>query len=61
MEPMKFVALDQEDLEVISTHLQDATVKVADVKPGQWVGGSYSKAADGTNTLHSHPPPIKAA
>jgi hypothetical protein len=31
MEPLKFVALDQEDLEVISAHLQDATVKVADV------------------------------
>jgi hypothetical protein len=31
MEPLKFVALDREDLEVISTHLQDATVKVADV------------------------------
>jgi hypothetical protein len=31
MEPVKFVALDQEDLEVISTHLQDAAVKVADV------------------------------
>jgi hypothetical protein len=31
MEPVKFVALDREDLEVISTHLQDAAVKVADV------------------------------
>jgi hypothetical protein len=31
MEPMKFVALDREDLEVISTHLQDAQLKVADV------------------------------
>jgi hypothetical protein len=31
MEPLKFVALDEEDLEVISAHLQDATVKVADV------------------------------
>jgi Protein of unknown function (DUF2948) len=30
-EPMKFVALDREDLEVVSTHLQDALVKVADV------------------------------
>jgi DUF2948 family protein len=30
-EPLKFVALDEEDLEVISTHLQDALVKVADV------------------------------
>jgi Protein of unknown function (DUF2948) len=31
MEPVKFVALDKDDLEVVSTHLQDATVKVADV------------------------------
>ena len=31
MEPVKFVALDREDLEVVSTHLQDALVKVADV------------------------------
>jgi len=31
MSPLKFVALDQDDLAVISTHLQDATVKVADV------------------------------
>ena len=31
MDALKFVALDQEDLEVISAHLQDAEVKVADV------------------------------
>ncbi|MBX9777053.1 MAG: DUF2948 family protein [Xanthobacteraceae bacterium] len=31
MEPLKFVALDADDLEVVSTHLQDAEVKVADV------------------------------
>jgi hypothetical protein len=28
---LKFVALDEEDLAIVSTHLQDATVKVADV------------------------------
>src|SRR5437764_12434935 len=28
-EPMKFVALDREDLEVVSAHLQDALVKVS--------------------------------
>jgi hypothetical protein len=28
---IKFVALDEEDLEVVSTHLQDAVVKAADV------------------------------
>jgi hypothetical protein len=31
MEPVKFVALDPDDLEVVSTHLQDALVKVSDV------------------------------
>src|SRR5262249_38940916 len=31
MEPLKFVALDKDDLDVVSTHLQDAEVKVADV------------------------------
>jgi hypothetical protein len=31
MMPLKFAAFDAEDLEVISTHLQDAAVKVADI------------------------------
>ena len=31
MEPVKFVALDRDDLEVVSTHLQDALVKACDV------------------------------
>jgi hypothetical protein len=31
MEPVKFVALDRDDLEVISAHVQDALVKVADI------------------------------
>lgn len=31
VEPLKFIALDPDDLEVVSTHLQDAEVKVADV------------------------------
>ncbi len=31
MEPVKFIALDRDDLEVVSAHLQDALVKVADV------------------------------
>jgi Protein of unknown function (DUF2948) len=31
MEPVKFVALDRDDLEVVSAHLQDALVKVADI------------------------------
>ena len=31
MDLVKFVALDKEDLEVVSAHLQDAEIKVADV------------------------------
>ena len=31
MDPLKLIALDQEDIEIISTHLQDAVVKVSDV------------------------------
>jgi hypothetical protein len=31
MDPLKFVVLDEEDLEVVSTHLQDAVLKAADV------------------------------
>ena len=31
MDPLKFVILDEEDLEVASTHLQDAVVKVSGV------------------------------
>jgi Protein of unknown function (DUF2948) len=32
MDQLKFVVLDEEDLEVVSTHLQDAVAKVADVR-----------------------------
>jgi hypothetical protein len=31
MDGLKFIALDQEDLAVVSTHLQDAVVKVSDI------------------------------
>ncbi len=31
MDPLKLIALDTDDLEVISTHLQDAVVNVADI------------------------------
>lgn len=31
MEPLKLIALDKDDIEVVSTHLQDAVVKVADI------------------------------
>jgi len=30
-DPLKFAVLDEEDLEVVSTHLQDAVIKVADI------------------------------
>jgi len=37
MDALKFVVLDEEDLEVASAHLQDAVVKVSDVhwRPGE--------------------------
>src|SRR5436190_15112555 len=31
MDPLKLIALDQDDIAVVSTHLQDAVVKIADV------------------------------
>jgi hypothetical protein len=31
MEPLKLIALDQDDIAVVSTHLQDAVVKVSDI------------------------------
>ena len=31
MEPLKLIALDKDDLEVVSTHLQDALLSVADI------------------------------
>lgn len=31
MDPLKLVALDRDDLEVVSAHLQDAAVKVSDI------------------------------
>jgi hypothetical protein len=31
MDPLKFIVLDEEDLEVVSAHVQDAVVKVSDV------------------------------
>jgi Protein of unknown function (DUF2948) len=31
MQPLKLIALDPDDISVVSTHLQDAIVKVADV------------------------------
>ena len=31
MEELKLVALDQDDIEIVSAHVQDALVKVADI------------------------------
>jgi Protein of unknown function (DUF2948) len=31
MDPLKLIAFDQDDLAVVSTHLQDSTIKVADI------------------------------
>ncbi|HXX04091.1 MAG TPA: DUF2948 family protein, partial [Xanthobacteraceae bacterium] len=31
MEELKLVALDRDDIEVVSAHVQDALVKVADI------------------------------
>jgi hypothetical protein len=38
IDQLKFTVLDEEDLEVVSTHLQDAVVKVADVL---WRAGEH--------------------
>jgi len=37
MDSLKLVALDRDDVEIISTHLQDAVLKVADIRwrPGE--------------------------
>jgi len=37
MDPLKLVALDPDDVAIISTHLQDAVLKVADIRwrPGE--------------------------
>lgn len=31
MTPLKLIALDKDDIDIVSTHLQDAVVKVADI------------------------------
>src|SRR5262249_18263893 len=57
MEQMKFVALDRDDLEVVSTHLQDSRVKVDDVllrpqdkRTVTALDRSDGLSAEGTNT-----------
>ena len=31
MDPLKLIALDQDDIAIVSTHLQDAVVKIGDI------------------------------
>lgn len=47
----KFVINAETKISKDKAHKEAATV--ADVKPGQWIGGSYTKGADGSNALHS--------
>lgn len=47
----KFVINAETKISKDKEHKEPA--KASDVKVGQWVGGSYTKAADGTNVLHS--------
>ena len=48
---LKFVINAETKITKDKAHKEEA--KASDVKPDQWVGGSYSKAADGSNVLHS--------
>ncbi len=48
---LKFVINADTKITKDKAHKEPATT--ADVKVGQWVGGSWSKAADGSNVLHS--------
>ncbi len=48
---LKFVINADTKISKDKAHKEAATV--ADVKPDQWIGGSYAKAADGSNVLHS--------
>src|SRR6266566_4695637 len=38
MQPLKLVALDQDDIAIVSTHLQDAVVTIADII---WLPGEH--------------------
>ncbi len=48
---LKFVINADTKISKDKAHKEPATT--SDVKAGQWIGGSYSKAADGSNVLHS--------
>lgn len=48
---LKFVINAETKITKDKAHKEPA--KPSDVKVGQWIGGSYTKAADGSNVLHS--------
>ncbi|MDR3405578.1 MAG: hypothetical protein P4L99_23990 [Chthoniobacter sp.] len=48
---LKFVINAETKITKDKAHKEAA--KPSDVKVGQWIGGSYTKAADGSNVLHS--------
>ena len=48
---LKFVI--NAETKISSDKAHKVPAKASDAKVGQWVGGSYTKAADGSNVLHS--------
>jgi len=48
---LKFVINAETKITKDKAHKEPA--KASEVKVGQWIGGSYTKAADGSNVLHS--------
>jgi len=48
---LKFVINAETKITRDKAHKEPA--KASEVKVGQWIGGSYTKAADGSNVLHS--------
>ena len=64
MDQLKFVVLDEEDLEIVSTHLQDAVAKVSDVlvaAAGKALGGGAQPLRLGrrANRQAGIPPPAR--
>jgi len=41
------------ETKITSDKAHKVAAKASDAKVGQWIGGSYTKAADGSNVLHS--------
>ncbi|EDY16788.1 hypothetical protein CfE428DRAFT_5597 [Chthoniobacter flavus Ellin428] len=48
---LKFVI--NADTKITKDKAHKEPAKASEVKVGQWIGGSYTKAADGSNVLHS--------